>query len=170
MFPKQVLLFLGLLVDLVTGSFVVPADKLAVILTQLDAAISDPAGLSYRELLSIAGRLMATRLAVQIAPLMAGSIYKGIISGQDDLLAPLVNPETAVLILSHIRDTYFKYNGRAFWRPPTGVVLVGDASDIGGGAFVATGELETPFLLSFTPAQIQACQSHEFHSTSREST
>ena len=69
---------------------------------QLDAAISDPAGLSYRELLSIAGRLMATRLAVQIARLMVGSIYKGLISGQDDLLAPLTNPDTAVLILSLI--------------------------------------------------------------------
>jgi hypothetical protein len=111
---------------------------------------------------------MATRLAVQMAPLMAGAIYKGLISGTADLLQPLTDPAHAHAILSYVRDSYFRFNGRAFWRPPVGVVLVGDASDIGGGAFTATGELSTPILISFTPEQIAACATHEFHSTARE--
>lgn len=130
-----------------------PADNLAVLLAQLDATIADPAAVSYRDFLSIAGRLMANRLPVQIASLMAGSIYKkGLISGQANLLAPLTDPKAAALVLSHICATYFKYNGRFFWLPPAGVVLVGDASDICLGAFVPNWELDTPFLLSFTPA------------------
>ena len=47
-------------------------------------------------------------------------------------------------------------------------MFAGDAGEYGAGGFTVTGEVARRFVFSFTPEQLQAVATHEFHSTARE--
>ena len=165
--PSRTADFLGLTIDLSQGRFVVPEKKLQLILQQLQSAIDTGAAVSGKEMLSIAGRIMATRLAVPLAPLLSRHIYI-LMCGNKSLQDIVPDPTLALHVLQYLKDTYAKYNGCAFWKPPGGVVFAGDAGEYGAGGFTVTGEVSAPFVFSFTPEQLQAVATHEFHSTARE--
>ena len=165
--PSQQAEFLGLRVDLERGRFVVPEKKLQLILSQLQSAIDASATISGKEMLSIAGRIMATRLAVPLAPLLSRHIYL-LMRNNQPLRDIVPSPDLALPVLRYLRDTYAKYNGCAFWKPPGGVVFAGDAGEFGAGGFTVTGEVAQPFVFSFSPEQLAAVATHEFHSTARE--
>ena len=165
--PSRTAEFLGLIVDLQHGRFLVPDKKLQLILRQIQNAIDADAAVSGKELLSIAGRIMATRLAVPLAPLLSRHIYL-LMSGNKCLADIVPDPSLALPVLQYLKDTYAKYNGHAFWKPPGGVVFAGDAGEFGAGGFAVTGEVQRPFVFSFTLEQLEAVKTHEFHSTARE--
>ena len=165
--PSQDVEFLGPRIDLQLGRFVVPDKKLKLILTQLSSAIAAPAAVTGREMLSIVGRIMATRLAVPLAPLLSRHIYL-LMRNNQSLQSIVPDPDLALHVLRYLHDTYARYNGKAFWKPPGGIVFAGDAGEYGAGGFTVTGEVARPFVFSFTPEQLQAVATHEFHSTARE--
>ena len=69
--PVQVTEFLGLTLDLQLRQFQVPEKKLQLILRYLDKFIQQKGAVSAREMASIAGKVVATTLAVPLAPLLA---------------------------------------------------------------------------------------------------
>ena len=80
--PRQVVEFLGLEVDLVAGRFRVPEGKLGLLLNSLDRLLTQEGEISRKELASVAGKLVATTLAVPLAPLLVRGLYEALRGGE----------------------------------------------------------------------------------------
>lgn len=167
----QLVKFTGLLIDLRLGLLTVPEKKLRFMLLQIDQALDDVRAIDARSLQSIAGRVGAARLAIRLAPMLCWSLHKEAPALVAEIQAGGVGAEEHLRgILSFIRAHLEQCNGSAFWQQPTGMVVAGDAGEMGSGSFLVwPADLGVPAMqTSFTAEQMSQIESHEYFSTRRE--
>ena len=134
--PHQIADWLGYIIDLVSGCFRIPGDKI----DRLHSAIQciSPAGrVAVRILSSIVGRLISMRLALgPIAHLRTRSLYAVIkerVSWSDRVFLSLEAQEELVFWQANIEA----FNGQPIWfSPGTTRVAYSDASSSGYGGYV----------------------------------
>ena len=167
----QLVKFTGLLIDLRLGLLTVPEKKLRFMILQIDEALGDVRAVGTRDLQSIAGRVGAARLAVRLAPMLCWSLHKEAPALVADIQAGDSRAEEYLRdILSFVRAHLEECNGSAFWQQPTGMVVAGDAGEMGSGSFLVwPAGLGVPAMqTSFTSEEMRQIESHEYHSTRRE--
>ena len=170
--PVQRLKFLGLEVDTMNMKFWVPQDKLDRIVALADRLLHPSSQLSDRDLARLAGKLLACTLAVDIAPLLARGLYLAMVGkGQWDQLRP-----SSKELRSQLRwcvSMLQRYNGTRLIKREASLIIVGDASDVGAGAFTPNGELQqaglgNKFLSTWNLEQLRLLREAAFSSTVRE--
>ena len=169
--PTQLVTFTGLEVDFKRGRLTVPDKKLKFILKQVRRAIDRLPEIDMQELQSIAGRVGAVRLAVRVAPLLCRSLHKEAPAWMAALqhepeAASQCLKQTLQFIVAHLEEC----NGSDFWEQPTGLVIAGDAGDMGSGSFVVwpKGLGIPPMQTSYTEQEMAGIADYSHHSTLRE--
>ena len=171
LYPEQLVTFTGLEIDFKMGRLTVPDKKLKFILKQVRGAIANLPDVDVKELQSIAGRVGAVRLAVRVAPLLCWSLHK---EAPAWVQALRVEPGPAAECLHHTLDFILAHleecNGTGFWELPTGLVIAGDAGDMGSGSHVVwpKGLGLPPMQTSYTEQEMAGIEDHSHHSTLRE--
>ena len=171
LFPVQRVTFTGLEIDFQKGRLTVPEKKLRFILKQVKRAMDLLPDIDLKELQSIAGRVGAVRMAVRVAPLLCWSLHK---EAPAWIRALAIEPAAAAdclrqtlgFIAAHLEEC----NGSDFWERSTGLVLAGDAGDMGSGGIVVwpKGLGVPPMQTSYTEAEMRGIEDHSLHSTLRE--
>lgn len=130
--PAQRVKFLGLIADAAQLKFWVPQEKLDRLAAQAERLLQLGSQHSDRDLASVAGRLLSSSLAVDIAPLLARSLYHAMV-GQGRWGELRETPEELRTTLRWCVDMTLRYNGSRMFKRAPSFILVGDASDIGAG-------------------------------------
>ena len=168
---EQLVKFTGLLLDFERCTITVPEKKLGFILLQIDRALADIPAVSVKDIQSIAGRVGSARLAIRLAPLLcwrlhkeAPSLVRAIGGGSEEAAEELTR------ILDFIKVHVCECNGSTFWQQPTGMVVAGDAGEMGSGShLVWPRDLGVPPMqTSFTEEEMRQIDDHEYYSTLRE--
>lgn len=133
--PHQAVEFLGLIAQLAGCEqfFEVPAEKMAALLAlmaNMIAAIT----VTPREVAGTSGKLNSFRRAVPLAPLFCRDFWNELSGVGQAWDAPRVLPVELIQHLKFLIGYLPSHNGKRFWKRRRGVVVVGDASAIGGGA------------------------------------
>jgi len=119
----------------------------------------------------IAGRLLAMAPGMRLAPLFARTYYNLV---QDEGKPGKPDIEEFITAMSWLEENIERFRSRSFDSPETAITLMGDASEIGGGAheLVPPGKepkLDGPIVISFDEEQMKRMKSDKtFHSELRE--
>jgi hypothetical protein len=166
--PTQEAPFLGLEIDTISTVLRLPAAKVQFILQRITALLLQP-HLSARMLAQVAGKLIAARPALHMSLLFCRALFHAISEQASwDSLFPCTAAirETLQYWLDHLESS----NGAKSWRPlrRSRLVIAGDASKLGFGAWTPHAEWPADMAISFTPEQMAAVATHAFSSTARE--
>lgn len=180
LWPQQAAHFLGM--QLLTACrlhaqgaeelvFRVPDKKAQELISIVQEALGK-SQISPRLLARIAGKLLAMRPAVELAPLYTRGLYTGSCStdgrqGWDELYD---FQDAWRLDMAWILENLPLQNGRRVVKPEAAIHLVGDAGETGLAIFAPGGELTAPIVSTNTAAEMHLLQTApaEFSSTFRE--
>ena len=117
----------------------------------------------------VAGKLIAARPALHMSLLFCRELFRAISEQITwDSLFPYTTAvrETLQFWLDNLESSY----GAKSWTPQhrSRLVIAGDASKLGFGAWTPNAEWPADLAISFTPEQIAAVATHTFSSTARE--
>lgn len=139
--PTLRLRFLGLEVDTSMLKFWVPQDKLQRFVPLAEEMLQPGSPLCDRDLARLAGMLLSFTLAVDVAPLLARSLYLAMTGqGRWDEVYP--TPEELHSWLEWCVSMVQLYNGTRMFRRPVTLIVVGDASEQGAAGESATTRKE----------------------------
>lgn len=151
--------------------FRVPDRELQELLSLVRDAL-EQTQISPRLLARIAGKLLAMRPAMELAPLYTRGLYTGSCNAEGrhgwDELYPY--EEAWRLDMERILENLPLQNGRRVVKPETTIHLVGDAGETRLAVFAPGGELEAPIVSTNTAAEVLLLQTApaELSSTFRE--
>eukprot|EP00898_Chlorokybus_atmophyticus_P007482 jgi/Chlat1/7735/Chrsp66S07209 len=138
--PVQQLQFLGLVINTVNTTFAIPQHKLQA-LHQLLQALQERDCLTNREFASLAGKRMAYKIAVPPESLFANTLMQAVqLADGWDHQSTVSDDLRAFAIW--LQSALPRYNGHAWWPPPTSLLPSADASGTRGwGASTPWGPL-----------------------------
>jgi hypothetical protein len=149
--PKQIIKWLGFLIDTLEQKFKVGKAKIAKLKLALQEAVLKPTT-TPRALAGIAGKIVSTSPAVMPAALFSRNLFQAIQGRTSwDQLFPnrAAVRKTAEFWLNNID----RLNGQSWWPKPVALKVVSDASGIGFGGHLHVGKEQLPFTGTFTEQQ-----------------
>ena len=186
--PARYFEFLGLGAQLgAPARFIVPAQKMDAILQLLQALI-DKQSVTFREIAQVAGKIISIRRAVHLAPLICRDLWSALvgIASWDEVFS---SPAGCLATFDYLVENLEQMNGRRIWARQRGVIVAGDASAVGFGAYPvavdavipadpdqlhipSSSEMEQwglhPFRTSFSKQDAELAESNQYSSSSRE--
>ena len=132
--PERYFEFLGMGVQLTAPAhFVVPDNKLQAILAMLRELLSADS-FTFRSVAQIAGKVISIRRAVHLAPLLCRDLWSALVgvARWDDVFS---QPEKCLPTFQYLADNLERMNGSRMWRRQRGIIVAGDASAVGFGAY-----------------------------------
>ena len=186
--PQQYFEFLGMGVHLsAPAHFVVPEMKLQAIMSMLQKMLTAKS-FTFREIAQVAGKIISIRRAVHLAPLLCRDLWSALV-GVTDWENVYSQPERCRPTLQYLADNLEHMNGRRMWSRQRGIIVAGDASAVGFGAYPVAldaiipadvNQLQIPdqatmdawglqpFRTSFSNEDAMRAETQEYSSSSRE--
>ena len=186
--PAQQFEFLGLRAQLkAPARFVVPEQKMSAILQLLRALISKQE-ITFREIAQVAGKIISIRRAVHLAPLICRELWSALVgvASWDEVFQ---SPAGCLTTFQYLEEHLEEMNGHRIWARQRGIIVAGDASAVGFGAYPvavdavipadpdqlqlpSSDEMENwglhPFRTSFSAQEAEEAESQRYSSSSRE--
>jgi hypothetical protein len=152
LWPKQVLSWLGFIIDSQRQQFKVSDSKIQKLKQALEEMINRPTT-SPRKLAALAGKILSISPAVLPAALYSRTFYDAL-HGKQSWDQVFATPGDVKQAAQFWMDHTDGYNGRDWWPKPVGVSASVDASGVGFGGTLRVREREPiPFWGTFSEAQ-----------------
>lgn len=102
-----------------------------------------------------------------MAPLYTRKLFQAM-SGSEGWDLPVEDSTIAVPDLQYWLDNLDRCNGKTWLKRLQYIRIVGDASNVGFGAFTPHGELPSPMVVSFDATEIDRMEHNQLSSVLRE--